>query len=65
MGYVVLNNGGLAACREHTKKVSEHFRSDAQYEAYLNGLINWDGDEIDEGNYSSQLDDYLDSLYED
>jgi hypothetical protein len=65
MGYVVLNDGGMEAWQEHTKKVQEHFQSDAQYEAYLNGLIDWDGNEIDDGDYSRRLDDYLDSRYED
>jgi hypothetical protein len=49
MGYVDLTKVGMDAWRERTQKIYEHFRSDAQYEAYMNGLIDWDGKEIDEG----------------
>lgn len=36
----------MEAWREHTEKLYSHFSSDAQYEAYMNGLIDYHGNEI-------------------
>jgi hypothetical protein len=46
--YVVLNEETMESWRNLTDKIYSHFNSDAQYEAYMNGLIDWDGNEIEE-----------------
>lgn len=32
--------------RKHTESVADHFGSDAMAEKYLDGLIDWDGNEL-------------------
>jgi hypothetical protein len=52
VGFVVLNDGGMDAWLERRRQIEEHFQSDALVEAYLNGLIDWDGYEIGVDEYT-------------
>ena len=48
MDYVVYNSvEDVEKMRSWTEKVAEHFGSDQMAEHYLNGLIDWDGREIE------------------
>ena len=47
MGYVVITEESLEALRQQRVKIDEHFGSYAASEAYLNGLIDWDGNELE------------------
>lgn len=44
--YVVLTEDGIEKWRQYTDRVYDHFGSDAAYEAYMNGLIDLDGNEL-------------------
>jgi hypothetical protein len=47
MGFVIYKSvEDVENFRTYTEKVAEHFGSDAMAEKYLNGLIDWDGNEI-------------------
>lgn len=47
MGYVVINEESLEALRKSREKIDDHFGSYVSSEAYLNGLIDWDGNELE------------------
>jgi len=44
--YIAMNEDSLAALRTNRENVDEHFGCYALSEAYLNGLIDWDGYEV-------------------
>lgn len=47
MPYVMFNSvKDIEDFRDHRRKVEDHFESYTLAEAYLNGLIDWNGNEI-------------------
>lgn len=52
MGFVIYNSvEDVKSFQKYTESIAEHFGSDLMAEKYLDGLINWDGSEVDEGGY--------------
>lgn len=41
-----LTDGAIKAVQDRNRKVADHFDSETLAENYLNGLIDWDGNEI-------------------
>lgn len=49
MSYVLYETvQDVQAMQNYNESVAQHFGSDAMAEKYLDGLINWDGQEIDD-----------------
>jgi len=49
MGYVVYTSvEDVSDFRNYTASVAQHFGSDMMAEKYLDGLIDWDGNEMEE-----------------
>jgi hypothetical protein len=44
--YVVLDSDSIKVVPMRNDEIAEHFQSNALAEDYLNGLIDWDGNEI-------------------